>query len=322
MTTKLSSLTRRSFCGGLAATAVLPPAAQRGAIAQTYPQREIRTSILEVPGARLYYETHGSGPVMLMVPGATGSAYSFQRVTEHLAAHYTVVTYDRRGFSRSQLDGPQDHNRRLETDADDVWRLIEHLSDKPATVFGSSSGGLVALEVLARHPSVVRTLVPHEPPAMRLLPDGQKWVDFFFEVYDLYRHSGMEPALEKFREHAFAESDRQVMAHGPRAPDLDPNIRTYMRANAAYWFEHELRQYPAVDLDLDALKADADRIVLVAGRDSRGYPTYEVNVELAKKLGRELIELPGGHIGFVTQPAEFAREFVQALARTGHGPKP
>src|SRR3546814_7884451 len=136
-------------------------------MAQTDPQREVHKGCLEVPGARLYYETYGSGPVMLMVPGATGSAYSFQRVREHLAARYTVATYDRRGFSRSQLDGQQDYDRRLETDANDVRRLIEHSSDKPAILFGSSSGGIIVLEVLARHPSVVRTLVPHEPTAVR-----------------------------------------------------------------------------------------------------------------------------------------------------------
>lgn len=45
-------------------------------------------SILDVPGARLYYETHGSGPLMLMVPGANGDADIFQGVTDHLAAHY------------------------------------------------------------------------------------------------------------------------------------------------------------------------------------------------------------------------------------------
>jgi hypothetical protein len=39
-------------------------------------------------------------------------------------------------------------------------------------------------------------------------------------------------------------------------------------------------------------------------------------VELGKKLARKLIELPGAHIGFLTQPAEFAREFLQALAQT------
>ncbi len=140
---------------------------------------------------------------------------------------------------------------------------------------------------------------------MRLLPDGQKWVNFFFEVYDLYRQSGIEPALKKFREQTFPESDRQAMARGPKAPDIDPTIGKYVRANATYWFEHELRQYPAVDLDLDALIARADRVVPMVGRESRGYPTYEVNVALARKLGRDLVELPGGHIGFVTKPAEF-----------------
>jgi pimeloyl-ACP methyl ester carboxylesterase len=286
---------------------VLPLTAQCGPVAQAYPQRKIQTNILEVPGARLYYETHGSGPVMVMVPGASGTADSFRRVTEHLAAQYTVVIYDRRGFSRSQLNGPQDYAHRLETDADDVRRLIEHLSNQPATVFGSSSGAIVALEVLTRHPSVVRTLVPHEPPAVRLLADGQKWIDFFFEVYDLYRQSGIEAALKKFRERAFPESDRQAMAGAPK--------NEYTLGNAIYWFDHELRQYPAVDLDLEALQPHADRIVLMAGRESRGYPTYEVNVELGKKLGRELIELPGGHIGHLTQPAAFAREFLRALAR-------
>jgi pimeloyl-ACP methyl ester carboxylesterase len=313
MTTKPSSITRRSFCRKLAALTVLPLSAQCGSVAQRYPQRKTQTGILGLTGARLYYETHGSGPVMLMVPGAGGTADSFRRVTEHLAAHYTVVIYDRRGFSRSKLDGPQDYARRLEADADDVRRLIEHVSDEPAIVFGSSSGGLIALKVLTRHPSAVRTLVPHEPPAVRVLPDGQKWVDFFFGIYDLYCQFGIEPALKKFREQAFAESDRQAMARAPK--------NEYTLANATYWFEHELRQYPAVNLDPDSLKARADRIVLVAGRESRGYPTYAVNLELGKKLGRELIELPGGHIGFLTHPAEFAREFVQTLAQTGHGPK-
>src|SRR3546814_16650741 len=64
------------------------------AMAQTDPQREVHKGFLEVPGARLYYETYGSGPVMLMVPGANGSAYSFQRVRYHMAAPYTLATHD------------------------------------------------------------------------------------------------------------------------------------------------------------------------------------------------------------------------------------
>lgn len=272
-------------------------------------------SVLEVPGARLHYEAQGSGPVMLMVPGSNGAADVFRRVSEHLSAHYTVVLYDRRGFSRSQLDGVQDYDRRLETDADDVRRLIEHVSDEPATVFGVSSGGLVGMEVLTNHPSVVHTLVSFEPPAVKQLPDGQKWLDFFYELYDLYRDAGIEPALRKFREQAFAESDLKAMARAREAMSNE-----YAAANAIYWFEHELRQYPAADLDLDALTARADRIVLMGGRDSPGHPAYEVNVVLAEKLELDLIDMPGGHVGCMAQPAEFATELTQALtpaARAG-----
>jgi pimeloyl-ACP methyl ester carboxylesterase len=271
-------------------------------------------SILEVPGARLAYEAQGSGPLMLMIPGATGSADSFKNVADHLAAHYTVVTYDRRGFSRSLLAGPQDDEHRLETDADDARRLIQRLSDEPAFVFGSSSGGIVALEVLTRHPSLVRTLVPYEPPLVRLLPDGQEWLDFFSRVYDLYRQSGVEPALALFREHAFAESDRQIMG------DLTRKGGNDRLANAIYWFEHELRQYPATVPDFGALNAHADRIIPMVGRESRGYPCYEASMELGKRLGREVIELPSGHVGFVTHPAALAHAMYSVLPRGPFSP--
>ncbi|MDO3634589.1 alpha/beta fold hydrolase [Mycolicibacterium arseniciresistens] len=140
-------------------------------------------SALDVPGAQLYYETRGNGPLFVIVPGASGVSDSFRKVATHLADHYTVMLYDRRGFSRSQLDGPQDYANRLHTDADDVRRLIQHLTDAPATVFGASSGAIVALDVLTRHPAVVSTVVPFEPPVVLQLSDGQKWVEFFHEVY-------------------------------------------------------------------------------------------------------------------------------------------
>jgi acetyltransferase/esterase len=265
-------------------------------------------STLEVPGARLYYETYGNGPLMVMIPGAPGSAESYRMIAGQLAERYTVVAYDRRGFSRSQLDGPQDYDHRVETDADDVRRLIEHLSDEPAIVFGNSSGAVVALEVLIHHPSSVRILVPHEPPAVRELANGQQWVDFFVSVYDLYRQSGIELAMRQFSERTVAETDRQT---GAGVPKTEFNL-----ANARYWFEHELRQYPAITLDVDALRVHADRVVLAVGRESRGFPCYKVNVALSKKLGRDLIELPGGHLGYVAKAPEFARALQPYLART------
>jgi len=267
-------------------------------------------SVLDVPGAQLYYETRGSGPLLLMIPGASGHGRVFAMVADHLAGQYTVVTYDRRGFSRSRLDGPQNYDHRLATDTDDARRLIEHLGDEPAVVFGTSSGGIVALDVLTHHPSVVRTLIPYEPAAISELPYGQKWIDFFHSVYDLYRASGIPAALQEFRGRAFAEVDRRTMGS---AADAKKDERA--QANAVYWFEHELRQYPALKLDIDTLTTHADRIMPAAGRESRGYPCYEVTTRLGTKLGLEVIEMPGGHVGFAAHPAEFADGLLRALAR-------
>jgi pimeloyl-ACP methyl ester carboxylesterase len=259
-------------------------------------------SYLDVPGARLYHETRGDGPPLVLVPGANGDARAFAAVAEHLAEHHTVITYDRRGFSRSTLTGPQDYEHRLRTDADDVRRLIEAAGGGAATVFGTSSGGVIALEALVRHPAAIRTLIPYEPAALKQLPDARKWLDVVSDLYALYRRSGVEPALESFRERMFCPSDHPIME---RATD---------HANAMYWFERELLQYTAADLDLDALTARADRIVPAAGDLSRGYPAYRVNVEIARKLGRDLVELPGGHTGFAARPAEFAAALRRAVS--------
>ena len=81
-------------------------------------------STLKVPGARLSYEVSGSGQLMILVPGAAGVGEVFLPLARLHSVQYQVVTYDRRGFSRSSLDGPQDYDHRLSTDTDDVRRLI------------------------------------------------------------------------------------------------------------------------------------------------------------------------------------------------------
>jgi acetyltransferase/esterase len=152
--------------------------------------------------------------------------------------------------------------------------LIEHLSDEPGIVFGSSSGGVVALTVLSEHPSVVRVLVPlSRRPSSNCLTDRQGWTSSRRSTISID-----DPASSLRSRPSANEFSRNPIARSWRA--TDPSNGEQVSANAAYWFEHELRQYPAAKLDVDALKAHADRILPVVGRASHGYPTYEVNVEL------------------------------------------
>jgi hypothetical protein len=136
-------------------------------------------------------------------------------------------------------------------------------------------------------------------------------VDFLHRIYDLYHQAGTGPAIQQFREQTFAASDRAAMA---QAMSAGTSIAAQIHANLAYWFEHELLQYPAAHLDLQPLHAHADRIVPAAGRDSHGYPCRQATEALANHLDRQLIDLPGGHVGCIAQPAGFAAELLQALS--------
>src|SRR5699024_2851002 len=164
--------------------------------------------VLNVPDAQLYYETRGTGPLLIMIPGASGDARTFTAVSRYLEEHYTVITYDRRGFSRSPLDGPQDYHHRLTTDADDVARLIEHHGES-AAVFGSSSGAVIALTVLPRHPNRVSSLAVYEPAAMTLLPDSAGEIEFVEYLYELYRSQGVVAAQKAFQERNLSRADRR-----------------------------------------------------------------------------------------------------------------
>src|SRR6516162_10622752 len=96
--------------------------------------------ILEVPGARLYYEVRGSGPVLMLVGHPMGAS-GFATIAPLLAETYTVVTYDPRGFGRSRIDDP-DQDAEPDLLADDGRRVLEAVGEVPADVFGSSGGAV------------------------------------------------------------------------------------------------------------------------------------------------------------------------------------
>src|SRR5215469_4114511 len=158
------------------------------------------TQTLDVPGARLYYERRGSGPLLLVI-GSPMDSTGFAPVAASLADRYTVVTYDPRGIGHStREDTAADVTPQQQ--ADDVHRLLSELGEPPAQVFGSSGGASVGLALVAAHPGHVHTLVAHEPPVIDLLPDRDQARTQMQDVYDTYLADGPDKAFQKFLAHA------------------------------------------------------------------------------------------------------------------------
>ncbi len=271
----------------------------------------IRVESLKVPGATLYYEVRGSGPVLLMIPGGPADAGAFWGIAGLLADWYTVVTYDPRGNSRSKLDGPP-ADQKVEVHADDAHRLLAAVGAEPAYVLGSSGGAVVGLELVARHPGQVDALVAHEPPVLELLPDAARWRAFNQEVYDTYRNDGVGPAMQKFG------AGLGIEDQGPPA-EMPPEMMegmARMGGNIEFFVAHLIRPISGYVPDIAALWATSTRIVVAAGDESRAKPwaVYEASVALAERLGTDVVHFPGHHGGFGTHPAAFAEKLHEVLS--------
>lgn len=268
---------------------------------------------LKVPGATLYFEVRGSGPVLLCISGGPTDAGMFTDLAGRLADRYTVVSYDQRGHSRSALDGePEDIPVALH--ADDAAAILRSVGDEPAYVYGNSGGGTIGLELVARHPDRVRTLVAHEAPIFELLPDAARWRSAFEDISETYRTAGVFPAMEKFG--ALVEEGgpkySEEMQQTPPTPE-GQEMMARMAGNFELFIAHEIRPFGGYVPDVEALRNASRRIVSAAGETSGDQAARRAAVALAERLGNAVTYLPGAHGGWGSDPEEFAERLHEAL---------
>jgi 3-oxoadipate enol-lactonase len=128
-----------------------------------------------VNGIELYYEEHGNGPALLLIPGLGADTRLFGGVIEPLAASSHVVVFDPRGGGRSDKPpGPYT----IAQMADDAAGLLDVLGIERAVVVGYSMGGRIALSLALDHSTRVRRLVlaatSASTPPSRLL--SRRWL--------------------------------------------------------------------------------------------------------------------------------------------------
>lgn len=268
-------------------------------------------SFLEVPGARLYYEVRGSGPVLLFMPGGPADASVFAPISKYLVDAFTVVTYDPRGLSRSPLTAALDDKKIVDVFADDVHRLLNATTKGPAYVVGSSGGAAIALDLVARHPEQVAVLVSHEPPSPDLMQDPERDRAEMQEVVDAYRAGGLRAAMDKF-----AAYSRITGPPPQQTGEITPEMRegqARMMKNMEFWFGHYFEGIAAFHPDVDRLTSVSTRIVPGVGEQSHGEVAHEGGLGLARILGLEAVVFPGAHGGFDTHPQPFAQRLREVL---------
>ncbi|MFF7970931.1 alpha/beta fold hydrolase [Streptomyces sp. NPDC007905] len=225
-----------------------------------------------------HYDVTGSGPVLLLVPGGAGHPMGLGPLTERLARRFTVVTYDPLGLAHGQLGLPVPDQRPADW-SDGAHRVLEAVvpPGERAHVFGTSSGGIAVLDLLARSPRRLAHVVAHEPPCVTVLPDGPQR-----------------------REELIGRLD------GPGRPAAEGASATPM----GVFLAHVLRPFTTY---VPSPATPAHRLTLAVGADSRGQLLHRATELVADRLGSALVEFPGGHLGTLDHPVEFADLLTETL---------
>jgi pimeloyl-ACP methyl ester carboxylesterase len=120
------------------------------------------SEFIEVNGIRLHYLDHGGeGPTLVMTPGLTANAHSFDGLAKAISSDIRLIAVDLRG--RGLSDKP-DTGYTMEDHDADVLGLLDHLEIGRAFLGGHSFGGLLTYHIAAHHPDRVKRCVVMDAP--------------------------------------------------------------------------------------------------------------------------------------------------------------
>jgi pimeloyl-ACP methyl ester carboxylesterase len=158
---------RRSLLMSLATASAAPAAAA----AASSDNPKLRRPFIETrDGTKLFYRDWGRGrPLLFVAPWALNSDYWEYQMAPLSTQGVRCVAYDRRGHGRS--DEPS-HGYDLDTLADDLAKVLDHLDLRDIVLIGHSMGGAEVVRYLSRHGSrrIARVVLiaPVTPITMRM----------------------------------------------------------------------------------------------------------------------------------------------------------
>ena len=176
---------------------------------------------VQLHDVRLACTLNGCGEPLILVHGSNSDYRTWEPVANALAQRFNVVAYSRRWhWPNDPIAAGVDYS--MHRHVLDLEELIGALRLGPSHLVGHSYGALVCLLVAMRSPSLVRSLVLAEPPAISLFtssrPSLAELVKLFLTrpraafAIAKFGATGMAPAVAAYRR---GDPDAAIRKFGP-----------------------------------------------------------------------------------------------------------
>ena len=249
---------------------------------------------IQVNGAGLYYEQHGTGTeTIVFAHGLLWSGRMFDDQVKALQDRYRCVTFDFRGQGQSEVtQGGYD----MDTLSVDAAALIESLGCAPCHFAGLSMGGFIAMRLGIRCSELVKSLILMETSAD---PEPEENVGKYRLLGFVARWLSIGLVANSVMEIMFG----QKFQNDPARADLRDEWRRRLLANHRVGITRALggvvtRQ--GVYDQLDRIKAPT--LIIVGDQDVATKPAKAERM-CARIPGSKLVIIPGaGHTSSVEEP--------------------
>lgn len=265
----------------------------------------------EVNGVRVYYETQGSGPALVLIHGwAINSDYWDDQIPA-FREKYRVIRYDRRGYGRSSGDPD------LTADPVDLRELLALLGVQRAHLVGHSMGTTTALAFAVQYPQNVSAMVltgaagvsdysPERAGGVQNAPAERRRIARTMGLDSLWAITLRNPPFtsDTITAEQHARSVRMLATY--RATDLLQDTRP----------SGQTRRVVMADLP----NVHVPTLFLLGERETR--PTLEATAELARRIPKaKRILLPdAGHLVSLSKVAAYNAAVLQFLAEVDRPP--
>ena len=247
-------------------------------------------AFFERADAKLHYETWGTqGPWTTLINGHTRPLNDFRMLAKHLTGQgFRIVALDNRGSGQTETSGPFT----LEDMAEDIEGLWQELNIRKTHLLGISMGGFIAMDLAARLPGQVLSLVlvSTARDSTSVSQDDQPWTTSLEEVLT---------KLKRYVTEDFAE--RNSMLVTSMAKQIAKNVAQGGFADRAQAQRQALKQRRNMD-NLQDLKAST---LVIHGLEDRIIDPVAAQ-QLIEILPRsELLLIPNvGHLLLAEAPKQ------------------
>ena len=150
--------------------------------------------VTSADGTQIAYDDLGTGPAVIVLPGASCTRGVTQPLAEALSEHCRVINVDRRGRGDSD-DASERPPYLVEREVEDIAALIEAVGGH-ASLYGHSSGAALAMHAAASGLAVAK-LVMHDAP-YNLAGGEQAGVDWHARLHALLAEDRPGDAMAAF----------------------------------------------------------------------------------------------------------------------------